>query len=168
MVIVVVIMAATGASVAVIVMVIMVVMIVILMAVVVVMMVIVVLVAVVVVMMVIMVLMAVIMVVVMVLFHLLHQVLHHGVRLLNDLQKLGPGKLAAGSRHNSRFWIVLTEQFHIRRNLFLIRHICTAQNDGPGVLNLIVKELSKVLHVHFALSGIYDSHSTVQDNIHIL
>ena len=39
--------------------------------------------------------------------------------------------------------------------------ICTAEYNSSRILNLIVKEFTEVLHIHFALCSVYNGNSTV-------
>jgi hypothetical protein len=63
---------------------------------------------------------------------------------------------------------MLTDQGYCLCNLFLARLIGTAQNDGSGVLDLIDKELAKVLDIHLALGRIHNGYGTVHLHIQIL
>ncbi len=87
--------------------------------------------------------------------HLGQKICHHGIRLLDDLQKLGSGKLGQGRGDDRSRRIVLTDHGPGRLRLFPIGDIGTAQDDIPRILDLIVKELAEILHVHLALLHIH-------------
>ena len=53
-------------------------------------------------------------------------------------------------------------------NFFLQFDICTAHDDGSCILNLIVKELTEVLHVHLAFLGINNSCIAVQFDVNLI
>ena len=107
-----------------------------------------------------------IMVVMMVLF--LHQLISQRYRMLHNLQDLLSVKLLNRRGDNSSFLIDGTKKLHGLHSLCLVYNICTAHNDRTCILHLIVKELPKVSHIHFALLGIYYSGIAVQLDIHFI
>ena len=46
--------------------------------------------------------------------------------------------------------------------LFLLHVLGAAEDDGAGVLDLVVEELTKVLHIHLALLGVDHGHCAAQ------
>ena len=123
------------------------------------------------VLMVMVVLMLVVMVVMVMLLkglqRLLHQLLLHGVRLLDDLQKLGACELAHRGGDDHRLGIGLPQHLHRRVHLLYIRHIRAAENDGAGVGHLVVEEFSEILHIHLALGRIHHRHGAVQRHVQV-
>ena len=71
------------------------------------------------------------------------------------------------SCYNSSFSIDSAEKLHCLLSFLLINDICTAHNNGTCIFNLIIKELAKVSHIHFAFLCINYSCIAVQHNIHI-
>ncbi len=92
----------------------------------------------------------------------LHQVFCHGIRLLDDLKKLFSCQLTAGRRHDGGGLIMLPEHLHCLLNLPRIYHIGPAEDDGTCVLDLIVEELTEILHVHLALGRVHHRNRAVQ------
>ena len=108
----------------------------------------------------------VVMMMVMMLF--LHQFICQRYRMLHNLQDLLSVKPLNRSGNNSSFLIDGTKKLHGLHSLCLVHNICTAHNDRTCILHLIVKELTKVSHIHFALLGIYYSGIAVQLDIHFI
>ena len=84
----------------------------------------------------------------------LHQFHNKIIFLLHGCQNLRSGNLIPGCGHDGRLIISLPDH---RNNLiqFLIRYLLrSAQDNGPGTLDLIVIELTEILHEHFAFHGI--------------
>ena len=123
------------------------------------------------VLMVMVVLMLVVMVVMVMLLkglqRLLHQLLLHGVRFLDDLQKLGACELAHRGGDDHRLGIGLPQHLHRRVHLLHIRHIRAAENDGAGVSHLVVEEFSEILHIHLTLGRIHHRHGAVQRHVQV-
>ena len=73
-----------------------------------------------------------------------------------------------------RIFIHFADHFHCTLHFFLccLRCICTAENNGSCILQLIFKELSKVSHIHLTFVHIYHGSITIQADltvhIHIL
>ena len=93
---------------------------------------------------------------------LTHQFLRHIVLLFNDLKKLCACKLAARSRHNIGVRVMLPEHRNRRLHLVGAGNIGPAQDDGAGILNLIIEKLAEILHIHTSFVHIHNSNRTVQ------
>ena len=98
---------------------------------------------------------------------LLHQLLLHGVRFLDDLQKLGACELAHRGGDDHRLGIGLPQHLHRRVHLLHIRHVRAAENDGAGVSHLVVEEFSEILHIHLTLGRIHHRHGAVQRHVQV-
>jgi hypothetical protein len=101
-------------------------------------------------------------------FHLSQQFFHHGVRLLDELQKLCARELIDRSGYDGGGSILLTKHLYIHLYLGRICDIGTAQDDGACVLYLVVEELTEVLHIHFAFVRVYHGNRAVQLHFQIL
>ena len=66
-----------------------------------------------------------------------------------------------GSGNDGRLGIMLTNELHSLFQLVLGNITGSAQDNGSGMLNLIDKELSKILNIHLALGSIYNCYRTV-------
>ena len=66
-----------------------------------------------------------------------------------------------GSGNDGRLGIMLTNELHSLFQLVLRNITGSAQDNGSGMLNLIDKELSKILNIHLALRSIYNCYRTV-------
>ena len=87
---------------------------------------------------------------------LLYKVGKKSVPLFHDGKELLTGKLGNGSGDDLGSGVEASDQLNIIIYLFLIRDdIGTAEYHGTCILNLVVEELTKVLHVHPALIGIH-------------
>ena len=113
------------------------------------------------------VLMVMLVLMLMALHHFFQQVLLHGIRLLNNLQKLGAGQLAARRGDNRGLCIVLPQQLHCLLHLVRRHHIGPAHHDGSGIFNLIVKKFTKILHVHLALRRVHNRHGAVERHLNL-
>ena len=96
-----------------------------------------------------------------------HQFFFQRYRFLHNLEDLLSIQFLDRSSDNCCFCIDPTEKFHCLLCFLLINNVCTAHNDCAGIFNLIVKELTKVSHVHFAFLCIYYSCVAVQYDIYI-
>jgi hypothetical protein len=101
-------------------------------------------------------------------FHLSQQFFHHGIRLLDKLQKLCAGELIDRSGYDGGGGILLTKHLYIHLYLIRICDIGTAQDDGACVLYLVVEELTEVLHIHLAFVRVYHGNRAVQLHFQIL
>ena len=58
--------------------------------------------------------------------------------------------------------VLLAQQRDAGRELILAHAAGAGENDGAGVLHLIVEELAEVLHIHFALRRVHDRGEAVE------
>ena len=70
--------------------------------------------------------------------------------LFHRLQNEFAGKFIPGSCNKNCLVIVLTDQFNSFFKLLLADILGTAQDNGLGVLDLIVEEFTEILHIHLA------------------
>jgi hypothetical protein len=105
------------------------------------------------------------MVVMLVLLLQLGQLCCQGCLAFHGLQQLCAGELIPGSGDNGGLLIVLPDQGNGGIQLILGHHIGTGQDDGGSSFDLVVIELTKVLHVDLHLTGIADSHGVTQGHI---
>ena len=96
-----------------------------------------------------------------------HQFFLKRYRLLHNLKDFLSVQFLNRSGDDSSFRINSTKKFHRLLCFLLINDICTAHDDRTCIFNLIVKELTKVSHIHFALLCINYSCIAVQNDIHI-
>ena len=61
--------------------------------------------------------------------------------------------------------VVLTEHSNCRIQFLLWDAVSTGENNRTGSFNLVVIELTKVLHIDLYLAGIYHSNGTIQHDI---
>ena len=78
----------------------------------------------------------------------------------NDI--LAGKQIPIGSNHHS-FRIMLAHQSHRFIDLLLRNTGSVAENDRACAFDLVVKEFTEILHIHFALLGIHHSGVTVED-----
>ena len=151
--------AAGGAGVAMLMMMVMVVFMVVLMLAVAVLMV-----AVRVVMAVVLVVMPVMMVlmVVMVVLDLLHQLVGQVLPALHGGEDLRPGELVPGGGEDGGLGVLLPQQSDGSVQLVLIDLLSAGQDDGAGVLHLVVEELAEVFHIDLGLGGVHHGDKAVQ------
>ena len=71
-------------------------------------------------------------------------------------------------RDDGSVGIVFPQQCHSIHQFFLTHAVRTAEDDSSGMLDLVIKELTKVLHVNFALGRISHSDKGVQLNIMVV
>ena len=126
--------------------------------------------------MVIMVIMVIMVVVVMVVLRLLRLVLglHPGQQLIGqrDLFHSGQQSLAVqlvprGSEDGGG-GILLSQQSHGGLQLLLRQLLCPGEDDGAGRLDLIVVELTEVLHIHLHLGGVGHGDEGVQLHVRLV
>ena len=96
-----------------------------------------------------------------------HQFFLKRYRFLHNLKDFLSVQFLNRSGDDSSFRINSTKKFHCLLRFLLINDICTAHNDRTCIFNLIIKELTKVSHIHFALLCINYSCIAVQNDIHI-
>ena len=96
-----------------------------------------------------------------------HQFFLKRYRFLHNLKDFLSVQFLNRSGDDSSFRINSTKKFHRLLCFLLINDICTAHDDRTCIFNLIIKELTKVSHIHFALLCINYSCIAVQNDIHI-
>ena len=96
------------------------------------------------------------------------QLLHHGIRLLNQLKQLAAGQLVYRCSNDGRRCIVFPQHFRCCLHLPGVRHIGAAHDDRTSVLHLVIEKFSEILHIHPAFAGIHDGYCAVQLHIQIL
>ena len=106
--------------------------------------------------------------VMMVLVLFLKHLLLQGYRMLHNLYQLLTVKILDRSCDDSSILIQAAEKLQGLLNLFLTCNIGTAHDDGACILDLVIKELTEVLHVHFAFFCINNSCITVQFNVNLV
>ena len=84
---------------------------------------------------------------------------------LHGIQKLLSGQLTPRSRDQSGLGVVLAQQRHSSIQLGLRNGIGAGQDDGGGGFDLIVVELTKVLHVDLDLARVRNGDSIAQHHI---
>ena len=77
-----------------------------------------------------------------------------GVLALYSKKYIFAVKVAPRRGYDNRVFVMLTQKSDCCRNLFVLRSIGVRKDYCRCVFNLIVKELAKVLHIHFALVDI--------------
>ena len=86
---------------------------------------------------------------------LMEQLGHHVVLVgLHGLEDLLAGDLVPGGGDDDGVAVVRAQLFHRGGHLLLAHILGAGEDDGVGVLDLVVEELAEVLHVHFALGGV--------------
>ena len=95
------------------------------------------------------------------------QFLCQGSLAFHGLQQLRSGKLAPGGGDDGSFPIVLPDQGHGSIQLGLGHRVGTGQDDGGSGFDLVIVELTKVLHIDLDLTGIADSHGIAQSHIFV-
>ena len=111
------------------------------------------------------VLVMVMMVVMMLVLGLLH-VLGQGVLALESGDELLTGQVLPGGGDDGGVVVVLADQLQSGVQLLLGNAGGTGQDDGGGGLNLVVVELTEVLHVYLDLVGVGHSNGVAQ--LHIM
>jgi hypothetical protein len=96
------------------------------------------------------------------------KLLFQGYRMLHNFQEFLSIQLLDRCRNDGSFAVDLAQQFHCLSSFLLIYDIGTAHDDRARILNLVVKKLAKVSHIHFAFLRIYYGSVAVEDNVHIL
>ena len=107
-------------------------------------------------------------VMVMMLMLLFQQLIRQRYRMLHNLQDFLSIQLLNRSGNNSCLLIDRTKKLHRLHCFLLVYNIGTAHDNRACILNLIVKELAEVSHIHFAFLGINNCSVAVQLNINIL
>ncbi len=106
-------------------------------------------------------------VVVMMMLMLLLKHLLLSIPVLHNLKDFLSVQFLNRSGDDSSIRINSTKKFHCLLCFLLINDIGTAHDDRTCIFNLIIKELTEVSHIHFALLCINYSCIAVQYDIHI-
>ena len=107
-------------------------------------------------------------VVMMMLMLLLKHLLLQGYRMLHNLYQFLTVKILDRSCNDSSILIQAAEKLQRLLNLFLTCNIGTAHDDSTCILDLVIKELTEVLHIHFAFFCINNSCIAVQFNVNLV
>ena len=87
------------------------------------------------------------------------------VRLFHSVKNHLAVKLVPGSGHYNRIGIDLAEHCNTSRKLIITHVVGVAENNRTRVLNLIVVELTEVLHIHLALARIRNCRKAVENSL---
>ena len=110
----------------------------------------------------------VVMMMVMMLMLFLKHLLLQRYRMLHNLYQFLSVKILDRSCNDSSILIQAAEKLQGLLNLFLTCNIGTAHDDSTCILDLIIKELTEVLHIHFAFFCINNSCIAVQFNVNLV
>ena len=80
---------------------------------------------------------------------------HHVVLLFHSLKDRFAADLIPRGCNEHCVLVVLTDELDCFLLLLLIHNACSAEDYGSGMFDLIVEELTEVLHVHLALCNVY-------------
>ena len=105
------------------------------------------------------------MVLVLLLLGQLLQSSRQGITAFHGRQQLLAVQFVPRGRHNGGGGVLLPQQGHTGIQLFLAHPGRTAQNNGAGMLHLVIEELTEVSHIHLGLGGIHHGGKTVQHHI---
>ena len=95
----------------------------------------------------------------------LGQLCCQGGLALHGFHQLLSGELIPGSCDNGSHLIVFPQHTHGVVQLELGNGIGAGQDNGGGGFNLVVIELTEVLHIHLDLAGIHHRHGVAQGHI---
>ena len=109
-----------------------------------------------------MVVMVVMLMVVVLVGDLLHQLGGQGVAALHGGDDLGTGELGPGGGEDGGLAVLLPQQADGGVQLALVQVLGAGQQNGGGVLHLVVEEFTEVLHVDLGLGGVYHGDEAVQ------
>ena len=84
---------------------------------------------------------------------------------LHGLQDLLAGQLIPRGGDNGRNSVMLPDQSHSSVQLILSNRVGPGQEDGGGGLDLVVVELTEVLHIDLHLGSVGHGHSVAQSHI---
>ena len=106
--------------------------------------------------------MMVVMVMLMMMLKHLVELLLNRVCPLHCIKHLLSSKLCPSGACNSCGFIVLTHKLYRLKKLCFAHLVCVAENNTACVLYLIIEKLTKVLHIHLALTRINNNRMTVK------
>ena len=81
---------------------------------------------------------------------------------LHGGEDLRPGELVPGGGEDGGLGVLLPQQSDGSVQLVLVDLLSAGQDDGAGVLHLVVEELAEVLHIHLGLGGVHHGDKAVQ------
>ena len=93
---------------------------------------------------------------------LLHELLGQGVAALHGGDDLSPGELVPGCGENGGLGVLGAQQIDGGVQLALVHALGAGEEDGGGVLHLVVEELAEVLHVDPGLGGVHHGDEAVE------
>ena len=99
---------------------------------------------------------------------LLKHLLLQRYRVLHYLYQFLSVKVLDRSCDDSSIFVQAAQKLQGLLNFLLCCNISTAHDDSTCVLDLVVKKLTEVLHVHFAFLGINNSSIAVQFNVNFI
>ena len=105
------------------------------------------------------------MVLVLLLLGQLLQSSRQGITAFHGRQQLLAVQFVPRGRHNGGGGVLLPQQGHTGIQLFLAHTGSPAQNNGAGVLHLIIEKLAKVFHIHLGFGSVHHSGKSVQHHI---
>ena len=105
------------------------------------------------------------MVLVLLLLGQLLQSSRQGIPAFHGRQQLLAVQFVPRGRHNGGGGVLLPQQGHTGIQLFLAHTGSPAQNNGAGVLHLIIEKLAKVFHIHLGFGSVHHSGKSVQHHI---
>ena len=105
------------------------------------------------------------MVLVLLLLGQLLQSSRQGIPAFHGRQQLLAVQFVPRGRHNGGGGVLLPQQGHTGIQLFLAHPGRTAQNNGAGMLHLVIEELAKVFHIHLGFGSVHHSGKSVQHHI---
>ena len=93
------------------------------------------------------------------------QLLLDGVATLHGSQKLFAVQLIPRGGNDGSGGVMLTQKRNRLGDLGIVGALGMRENDTAGVLNLIVEELAKVLHIHLAFLDVGNRGKAVEENL---
>ena len=93
------------------------------------------------------------------------QLCRKGLLLFHDVEDLLSIQLIPVCCHDIGIFVKLSQHCHYLVQLLLAHALNVAEDNGAGVLNLVLVELAEVLHVHLALLGVNYCCETVKLNL---
>ena len=107
-------------------------------------------------------------IVVMVMLLLLGQLLQRrrkSIPAFHGRQQLLPVQFVPRGRHDGRSRVLFPQQRNTGIQLVLLHPAGAAQNNGAGVLHLVIEKLAEILHIHLGLGGVHHGGKAVQHHI---
>ena len=98
---------------------------------------------------------------------LLHQLLGQIIGLFHGREDLLAVQHVPGGCDDGGLGVLLPQQGHGLGQLLLAELLGTAEDDGAGVLHLVVIELTEVLHIGFALGGVGHGDGAAQHHLRL-